>query len=197
MEKVLTPPTLGALLDWSGETVVCVASGPSLTQRDVDLLKHLKVITVNNSWQMHPNAEVHYAGDLRWWKRYPCRARGERWSCSKDACIQFGLKYHRALGPYGSGYRAVQLALLFNPAKILLLGYDNSLTQGVHWHGPHVTPGGGRMLNPTPSQCRKWQQHFMELQDPRIVNVSRQSAIDAYPREPVENYASFLPRFRT
>lgn len=185
--EITPPPPLGELLDWSGQTAVCIGSGPSLTQADCNKVRKFKTITVNNSWERIPDADVHYGGDLRWWKRYPCEAQGELWSCNKDACWQFGLKYHSANGPYGSGYRAIQLALLFNAERIVLLGYDCTIMHGYHWHGRHRTREGRRMLNPSEGLCRKWRSQYMALRDERIVNASRFTQIEAYPRVAIDS----------
>ena len=66
---VATAPKL-----WPQSTVVCIASGPSLTPGDCDLVReaHLdgtvKVIVINTSYQLAPWADCLYACDARWWK---------------------------------------------------------------------------------------------------------------------------------
>ena len=53
---------------WVDETAVCIASGPSLTQADVDYVRgKARVIVVNNGYLLAPWADVLYAADARWW----------------------------------------------------------------------------------------------------------------------------------
>ncbi|MGQ6076331.1 hypothetical protein ACUNGR_13575 [Serratia sp. IR-2025] len=60
-------------MDW--HTVVCVASGPSLTAADCALVEAsgLPAIAVNNSWRLIPACAVIYAADCCWWELYHAR----------------------------------------------------------------------------------------------------------------------------
>lgn len=55
---------------WEGRTVVCIATGPSLTQDQVNrvALADVKTIVVNDAYLLAPWAEVSYFADLKWWK---------------------------------------------------------------------------------------------------------------------------------
>ena len=59
---------------WSGETVVIVAGGPSLTVKDVGrvgvahMLDQVRCIAVNDAYLLAPWADVHYAADSHWHK---------------------------------------------------------------------------------------------------------------------------------
>src|SRR3546814_7286157 len=68
---------------WDGMTVACIASGPSLTAEDCESIRTagLPAIVTNNTWQLAPWADVLYAGDYQWWKRYgeECTFAGSRW----------------------------------------------------------------------------------------------------------------------
>ena len=53
---------------WPGETVICVGTGPSLTQADVDFCQgKARVIVVNNAYKLAPWADALYAADDKWW----------------------------------------------------------------------------------------------------------------------------------
>lgn|GEM_PF-395563 len=52
---------------FKGETVFCVASGPSLTQEIADTLKGRRVIVVNSSCKSAPWADVLYFTDSGWY----------------------------------------------------------------------------------------------------------------------------------
>ena len=68
--------------DWSGDTVVCVATGPSLTAEDVQrvhgrrMLDRCKVIAINEAGLTQykplaaPWADILYAADQKWWRHY-------------------------------------------------------------------------------------------------------------------------------
>jgi hypothetical protein len=145
---------------WKSATVVCVASGPSLTTEDCAHVEawraagsghdeDRRVIVVNTSFLRVPTADVLYAGDFMWWCEYakqvavgkwPAYA-GERWSLSAQANAKYGTRIvpHNvgagladgAIYSGGNGgYQAVQLAALFGAGRIVLVGYDLQRTGG-------------------------------------------------------------------
>lgn len=70
----------------------------------------------------------------------------------------------------------------------MLVGYDLSLDQGVHWHGRH----GGRLNNPTQRACARWRA-IIDAQAPllaslgvTVLNASPVSALAAFPKVPLE-----------
>lgn len=54
---------------YKGFTVVCIAGGTSLTQKQVDYCKEKgwKAIAVNNAYKLAPWADILYACDNKWW----------------------------------------------------------------------------------------------------------------------------------
>jgi hypothetical protein len=56
-------------------TIVCIASGPSLTREDVDACRGAAgvVLAVNDTITYAPWADVLYACDRRWWQEHPRR----------------------------------------------------------------------------------------------------------------------------
>src|SRR4051794_36846444 len=81
----------GAYPDWTGGSVVIIASGPSLTVADCETVRNWRVgtpgsrvIVINTSFRMAPWADVLYACDAGWWQEYGAEARavfgGEFWS---------------------------------------------------------------------------------------------------------------------
>lgn len=145
---------------WKGAEVVCIASGPSLTETDCCLVaawqaaRHPKqpqrrVIVVNTSYLLAPRADVLYAADRLWWDRYESEVSaarwpgfvGERWSLSLEANDRYGVRLvshqqgeglanDRIYTGGNGGYQAVQLAALFGASRIILLGYDLQKTRG-------------------------------------------------------------------
>jgi hypothetical protein len=140
-----------------GGTVVCIASGPSLTKEDVDYCrgKADAVIVVNNGYQIAPWADCLCASDLRWWHWHVKGVKafaGLKYATSRQCATIPGVEVLRNCGGAGlemkpdgvrhglnTGYRAVNVAVHFGAKRILLLGYD--MQQGPnkkeHWHGDH------------------------------------------------------------
>lgn len=88
-------------------TIVCVASGPSLTPEDVAYCQgRAHVLAINNNYVLAPWADWLYAGDYTWWrchlrgshgnkawKKTLDDFRGERWTLDRKAAQEFGLKW--------------------------------------------------------------------------------------------------------
>jgi hypothetical protein len=176
---------------WEGQTVVCIASGPSLTELDCKLVEAsgLKTIAVNSSWKIAPFCDVLYAGDCNFWiaNHKEINIPAQRWSCSPYAAQKFGTHRHYIQGSYNSGSRAIELAIGFGASTILLLGYDCSIKNGVHWHGKHT-----KTSNPTPAKCRSWLGHFKNVsrlatdKNIKVINCSRQTALTCFVQQPLE-----------
>lgn len=172
-----------------GKTVVCIGSGPSLTQDDCDRVEAsgLVTIVINSSWMRAPFAHYLYAGDYNWWKfnHQKIGGKAERWTSSYNASVQFNLRYHDSKETqWHSGLRAVKFAEFQGAAKVILLGFDCSVNKGVHWHGEHP-----HTSNPQAFTCNEWRKQFAkyakEAKIP-IINCSRETALTCFPRANLE-----------
>lgn len=183
---------------------VCLASGPSLTQAQVDLVAaarpQWRVLVVNNTWERMPDADVLYACDQSWWQVHAPTVRerfhGECWTASRFIAHRERLHHVRCVGAPGlskeigvvhsghnSGYQAVNLAYLFGAQHILLAGYDMQFTYGMsHWHGDHVGLLH-RGLN-TSLWIKSFEPLATDLADAgvRVVNCSISTALDCFPK---------------
>lgn len=196
-----TPRFVPVLPLWSGATVVCLASGPSLCAEDVEYVHgRARVIAVNNTVDLAPWADAVWATDARWWRwrnGLP-RFQGLKFSVwlggvgrPKDIHI---LRRHNerglCLSPDGvchgrnGGHAAVNLAVHLGARRIVLLGYDMQATGGRdHWHAPHPYS--------MPNPYELWRRLFATLVEPladlgvEIVNCSRETALDCVPRRPL------------
>lgn len=140
---------------WSG-AAVCVATGPSVTDEQLGLIKASgrPTIAVNNAYKRAPWAALCYFADYKWWKwqqeKGPHR---EVWdvmpkcSCENarkaviDPAVHF-LRIDRGQGVVisqdpraivtggNSGYQAVNIAALAGADPIILVGYDAKPTRG-------------------------------------------------------------------
>jgi hypothetical protein len=173
---------------WAGQTIVCIASGPSLTQEDCSLVEQSGLITiaVNSSWKLARFASVIYAADYRWWENYrgEIDIDAELWTWSERAAKVFGLNQHHMLsGAENSGLRAMDFAIQRGASRIILLGYDCSVRNGTHWHGDHT-----KTNNPDASRCKAWQNQFarLGLHGCEVVNCSRFTALKCFPKNSLE-----------
>jgi len=180
----------------ANETIVCVASGPSLTVADCALIERsgLKTIAVNTSWERARFADYIYAGDLSWWERnyHKIDIDAIKVTCAQRAAGRYRLLYHRRHGAYNSGMRAIQFAIKLGAKKIILLGYDCSVENGTHWHDDH------EHKNPTASKTRIWLGQFRQVADEakkanvEIINCSRHTALKCFPQGELHDYVRYV-----
>lgn len=186
--------------DWSGQTAVVAGAGPSATQQDLDLCRGARVIAVNSSWKLAPWADAVYASDQDWWRR----ARPDAFAGLRVApalCLRHDPAIKTVVvrkddnivtvppGVLGSGgghggFQALNLAIQFGARRIILIGIDCRIDQGLHWHGPH--PKG--LGNPRDGAVKQWrfildgQAKRLKNLGVEVVNASPISALTAFPR---------------
>jgi hypothetical protein len=189
--------------DWKDRTVVCVASGPSLTAEDCETarLSGHPVVVVNTSFKLCPWADVLFGYDAKWWAQYHEEVK----RVFKGRLISYAQSV-RHLGvettwnaPWfhnfsNSGACAIGLAIAGGASKVLLLGYDCQKTGGkVHWHGDHPAP----LTNA--KSIRHWAAHFQNVaayanqHKAVVVNVSRETSLTCFERQTLEQALGYLP----
>lgn len=185
-------------VDWLPKlqgTVVCIASGPSLTADDVELVRAtgLATIVTNTTFRIAPWATVLMGYDEKWWrvhhKEVAASFGGHRVSGMVD-CKHFGARSLKVLSfkPFGnSGAAAISLAVLAGSRRVVLLGYDCQHTGGkAHWHGDHPAPLGNA------GSVAKWPEKFRQVaayarrRGCTVVNATRDTALDMFERAPLE-----------
>ncbi len=194
--------------DWRGQAALIIASGPSAAQADLAIARSCRAIAVNNSYALHPQADVLYACDARWWRAH-VDARGFaglKVTSDSIAALRYGLRRVRIerinklclddddfIGGGGnSGFQALNLAVKFGAEKIILIGFDMHLAGGVHWHGCH----GGDLKNPQEATLARWRAVLDMVADQtreagvRVINASPTSALSAYPKMSLEDALS-------
>ena len=123
------------------DTIVCIGTGPSLTQLQVEAAKRkgFRLFGCNNTWKL-TQLELLYACNKQWWDYYWTDVKSydaEKWTTNQEAAAAYGInwiKEKNALGlstkpdcvhhGHGSGYTLVNLAYLKGAKRILLLGYN-------------------------------------------------------------------------
>ncbi|MCS4265006.1 hypothetical protein [Serratia sp. BIGb0163] len=169
-------------------TMVCIASGPSLTRSDCLLAvkSEYPIIAVNTSWRLVPECQYLFAADFAWWEKHHSSVgiSAELWTVSARAHTRYGLNLFMPGddGSFNSGQRAIQLAEYLGARRIILLGYECSLENGKHWHGDHPD----KMHNPTHQEVERWHREFAALNksfpDVEIINCSRRTALTCFQK---------------
>jgi hypothetical protein len=192
--------------DWRGQTAVVVASGPSAGAACVELAEgRAKVIAVNSSWRLCRWADILLATDAAFWEVYKGvpEFAGLKLTGDDEAIKKFGKQYRIDLlkidrsavdqlvldqpgvvASGNSGFTAVNLAAQFGASRILLVGFDCRIDQGLHWHGKH----DDRLNNPDLGRVTRWAALMDRAAEPlaaagiEVVNCSDASAITAFPK---------------
>jgi len=187
---------------WDGETVICVASGPSITDEDRETIldTRRKVIVVNRMWYSFRFADLLYAADGRWWKSSEAPQVGEfpglRVTGSRDVAGSHRVSIrHRQIyddpafisNGTNSGFQAMCLAVHLGASRVCLVGYTMGLGQGgeVHSHEDHVG-----LHNPGKSDFGRWLAAFahaapvLKAMGIQVVNCSP-SALTCFERRPL------------
>lgn len=192
--------------DWTGETCLLVASGPSATSVDLEIARgRVRAIAVNLSWRLCPWADVLYATDGAFWKAQGGvpEFKGLRLTSDERAVEAFGIAKVQcrkqddrilldAPGVIGwggnSGFHALNLAIQFGAAKVILVGFDMTLERGSHWHGEHE----GGLHNPTRGNVDRWRRVFDKAAPiaaslgVSVLNCSPGSALESFPKMSLE-----------
>lgn len=185
-------------VDWLHQlsgTVVCIASGPSLTPQDCELVRasgHATVVT-NTTYRLAPWATVLMAHDYKWWELHGKEVAATFAGHKVSGTLRAQRYGAQSLGqtrfrPYSnSGAAAVSLAVLAGSKNVVMLGYDCQHTGGkTHWHGDHPAPLGNA------GSVGRWPQKFKQLAEYaqrsgcRVVNASRETALEFFPRVPLD-----------
>lgn len=140
---------LNAIENWClwlvamANTIVCIGTGPSLTNQQVDIAreKGFRLFGCNNAFLVAPDLELLYAINEAWWERYwpsveslPC----EKWTGHKHVAERFRINHIEGrlmigFAPpdadyishgHGGGFSVLSMAYRAQPDRILLLGYD-------------------------------------------------------------------------
>lgn len=190
---------------FAGETVFCLASGPSLTQATVDKMRGHRSIVINSSCRLAPWADVLYFTDSSWYEQR--REVVANWpgmvvSMSKTAKIELPDRVKRVKGegdpgfpfeafpPVGasvirqgrsSGHTAVSLALAMGAATIVLVGYDMRPVDGLeHHHSEYTGPRDLDIYREFAVGFAGWKAAALK-RGVEILNATPGSAIPEFP----------------
>lgn len=193
--------------DWSGETVVIVASGPSAKLVDLEPARgRARVVAINRSYELAPWADMLYGCDAAWWRSvqgvpdWPTlRVSQDKHAVAeypeiKRVVAQRGLE-NLVLGNPGyilwggnSGTQAINIVAQTGARVIALVGFDMTLQNGLHWHGAHDYG----LSNPRPMNTELWRRRtdqcgdYLASKGFLIANCSPQSALKKWPKMSLE-----------
>lgn len=183
----------------------CIASGPSLTKEDCKLVAStgVKILAVNNSWELTPRCNFLFAGDLKWWDAYATKVPAKiiKFTSSKKAAVKHRVNFFPASGPFNSGMRAIMWALRNGFKNIVLLGFDCSLKNDIHWHGAHDIKLG--LSNPDAARVKKWHTHFLDVRahservGANILNCSRYTELGCFSLASLESVLGLKERIES
>lgn len=182
---------------WAGRTVVCLASGPSLTPDDCNLVRlsgHPTIVT-NTTFRLAPWADVLFGFDSKWWKEYGNEVagvfKGDRVTCSvvgHSLGIATMHQQHWFRHFNNSGASAISLAIIGGAKRVILLGYDCQKTDGkTHWHGDHPRALGNAHSLPNWPRFFANVAKYAKTVDIPVLNCSRATALACFPRVELEN----------
>jgi hypothetical protein len=201
---------------FEGETIACLATGPSLTPQVVEACRgRVRTIAINDAHRLAPWADCLYSSDRRWWPFYQGvpSFTGMKYGIGSGPMKRnpfAGLPDIRVLKNTGylgleldpgglrngrnSGFAALNLAVHFGAKRILLLGYNMSHAAGPHFFGSH--PQG---LTENASLYPGFRRNFESMVEPlralgvEVFNCTENSSLDAFPRRAL---ADVLPAER-
>ena len=170
---------------------MCLASGPSLTPEDVELVREWRkgeqrmVIVANTTFRIAPWADAVFAMDRKWWTTHYAEvcesfAGWRLTTASLDGMVveKVAITQYR-----NSGANCVSVAAKAGAKEIVLLGYDCMPSDGkTHWHGSH--PAGlsdARTIKVWPLLFKPLAKD-MKRKGIRVVNASRRTALDCFER---------------
>jgi hypothetical protein len=186
-----------------GETIVCLGTGPSLTQADVDYVRgKARVIAINDAIRLAPWADVLYACDEQWigWHngvpeftglKYTITGRPKRWPgwqrLRNDGTDGVCLKSDGIRTGRNSGFQAIGLSVHLGASRIVLLGYDMERHHGKsHFFGEHP-----KRARPSPypafRKCFKTLAGPLKKLNVTVVNCSRHTVLEAFPKARLED----------
>lgn len=195
---------------WPDETVVCLASGPSLTREDVDYVRgRAKVIAINATYKIAPWCDVLYAADAKFWRwiysgkqslyvdgpaflrdfaglKY-CLTAGAADLSKSVIVLRRGVESGLSVNPavlntgHNSGYQAINLAFLMGARRILLLGYD--MQKGPKGEEHHHADHPNKSRSPYDKFRKAFPTLVQPLRDAgvEVINCTRRTALTCFP----------------
>lgn len=166
-------------------TFCVLCTGPSLTQAVVDAVRGMRVIAVNNAYEMSPWAEALAANDMAWWKHNPQAKEfaGRKFSTNILSGVERVISSN-VLTESCSGVLGLEVAKILGATRVLLLGVD--------FHGSHYFGEYTNGLKNTTDQRRKVHARQFEAwgkanKGIEVFNCTEGSALKCFPMARLED----------
>lgn len=183
---------------WPGGTCYILGGGPSLAKVPMERLHDLRVIAVNNAYQLGDWIDVMFYGDCRWFNwhgkallNFPglkvtaCDSHKDKPGIMavkrQNSPLGITSQKNKLSWNLSSGACAINLAVHFGVKKIVLFGFDMRMVDDKNnWHedhkdGPKKNPYE-RFLRPFPSIAKDLERFGIEC-----INATPGSALDVFP----------------
>jgi hypothetical protein len=159
--------------------------GPSMSKAVADSVRHLRVIAVNNAFELAPDAEALVANDMAWWNKNP-KAKdfaGRKFSTNRIKGVE-RIESKHVNTPHASGVVALEVAKILGATRILLFGAD---LHGSHYFGEYTnglknTTDARRKVHA--KQFANWGRAHPKIQ---VFNCTPNSALTAFPMARLED----------
>lgn len=184
----------GWLESLAGRIVFCLASGPSLTAEDCELVRAsgLPTLVTNTTFRMCPWATALVAADSKWWKMYVAEVDsvfgGQKVKCGGGRHYAQSTQAISKYRSYGnSGTAAISLAVFAGASRVILLGCDAQFSGGkTHWHGDHPAElSNAKTVGNWPAKFENVARYAIRRGVP-VLNASRETALACFPRVALE-----------
>lgn len=202
---------------WAGHTVVCIASGPSLTREQLECVRGakgtrpLRVIGCNDNYLAAPWADVCYFPDRKWWHWHKDRSEWREFAGQKctlpstwgNEAPEPDVHIIRSNGGDGlstdprwiktgsnSGHQMINIACLSGAVRVLLLGYDGQ--RGANGRKHHFGDHPDRSEPPYDVMLRNIRTipAAAKQMGVAIVNCTPGSAVDCFEKGEIESLLS-------
>lgn len=159
-------------------TVAVLATGKSLTVKQVEAVRHLPCIAVSDAYRLAPWALALVSQDKAWWRVNEPEFAGRKF-CGQPWPDTEKVEFSGLISVgTNSGLLAAFVAVeVFKATRVLLLGVDMG---GTHFFGPHPAP----LKNTTPQRFEQMKQQFANWKPKGIEvwNCNPASALECYPK---------------
>lgn len=175
-------------------TVVILASGPSLTDEDVEYVRKARldgrldyVLAVSDVGLLKaPWADALCSHDSSWWHahKYAIDFKGQKFSARGVARTRhFDMKKIGMIGGSNSGLFAMFIARdIFKATGIILLGFDMHRRNGQHFFGPHTATYNNRALkNTKDTDFIRHKKQFDKFRGCDVFNATPGSDLKRFP----------------
>lgn len=148
-----------------------IATGPSLTDEQVQAVRHLPCVAVSNAYLKAPWALALASADLRWWNHYQPDFEGRRFAVADVP----GTEKVGLVSGSNSGLLGMEVAVQLGATSLLLLGFD---MHGDHFFGKHETP----LKNTDRLGYERFKRQFSGFKKIPVVNCTPGTALDCFPK---------------